>query len=68
MVQLALDYLPENYSSVLEWKYLEGLSVKEIAARLGVGRLAAQSTLARARTAFRTCFRDLQNELRASEV
>ncbi len=68
LVQLTLDYLPDNYGRVLEWKYLEGLSVKEIADRLGVGRLAAQSMLARARKAFRTCFRDLQSELQAQEV
>lgn len=60
MVHLALDYLPENYGRVLELKYLEGLSVKEIAARLGTGRLSTQSMLARARTAFRTCFAELQ--------
>lgn len=65
MVQLTLDYLPDNYGKALEWKYLEGSSVKEIAERLGIGRLAAQSILARARTAFRECFRDLQQELHA---
>lgn len=65
MVQLTLDYLPDNYGKALEWKYLEGSSVKEIADRLGIGRLAAQSMLARARTAFRECFRDLQRELQA---
>ena len=68
LVQLTLDYLPDNYGRVLEWKYVEGLSVKEIADQLGVGRLAAQSTLARARSAFRACFRDLQSELQTNEV
>lgn len=63
LVQLTLDYLPDKYGKALEWKYLEGASVKEIAARLGVGRLAAQSMLARARTAFRQGFHDLQHEL-----
>ncbi len=68
LVQLTLDYLPDNYGKVLEWKYVEGLSVAEVAERLGVGRLAAQSLLARARKAFRACFRDLQSELQANEV
>jgi len=63
VVQLTLDYLPENYSRALEWKYLEGLSVDEIAGRLGTGVVAAQSMLARARTAFRKGFREVQHEL-----
>ena len=63
IVQLTLDYLPENYSKALEWKYLEGLSVDEIAGRLGTGVVAAQSMLARARTAFRKGFREVQHEL-----
>ena len=63
VVQLTLDYLPENYSKALEWKYLEGLSVDEIAGRLGTGVVAAQSMLARARTAFRKGFREVQHEL-----
>ena len=63
VVQLTLDYLPENYSKALEWKYLEGLSVDEIAGRLGTGVVAAQSMLARARAAFRKGFREVQHEL-----
>ena len=63
LVQLTLDYLPDTYGRVLEWKYLEGLSVKEISERLGTGRLSAQSMLARARKAFRQSFTDLQQEL-----
>jgi RNA polymerase sigma-70 factor (ECF subfamily) len=65
MVQITLDYLPDNYGKALELKYLQGLSVKEIAKRLGIGRLAAQSMLARARTAFRKGFNDLRLELSA---
>ena len=63
LVQLTLDYLPDAYAKVLEWKYLEGLSVKEIGERLGTTRLSAQSMLARARKAFRQSFTDLQQEL-----
>lgn len=53
MVQSVLDGLPSRYGDVLEWKYIEGRSVEEIGALLGVGQTAAQSLLARARTAFR---------------
>src|SRR5262245_35183106 len=53
LVQSVLDRLPPNYGDVLEWKYVEGRSVEEIGAMLGIGHTAAQSLLARARTAFR---------------
>jgi RNA polymerase sigma-70 factor (ECF subfamily) len=48
-----LDQLPDRYANALEWKYVEGRSVEEIADRLGMGHTAAQSMLARARVAFR---------------
>ena len=41
-----------KYGNVLEWKYIEGHSVREIAARLQIGTEAAQSLLARAKRAF----------------
>jgi RNA polymerase sigma-70 factor (ECF subfamily) len=53
LVQSVLDRLPARYGDVLEWKYIEGRSVEEIGALLGVGQVAAQSLLARARVAFR---------------
>jgi RNA polymerase sigma-70 factor (ECF subfamily) len=53
LVQSVLDRLPSRYGDILEWKYIEGRSVEEIGERLGVGHTAAQSMLARARTAFR---------------
>ena len=53
LVQTTLDHLPGRYGDVLEWKYLQELSVEEIAQRLGVGYKAAESTLSRARAAFR---------------
>lgn len=53
LVQLVLDRLPGRYGDVLEWKYIEGRSVEEIGELLGIGRIAAQSLLARARAAFR---------------
>jgi RNA polymerase sigma-70 factor (ECF subfamily) len=56
LVQVVLDYLPRRYGDVLEWKYIQGLSVKEIAARLDVAPKAAESMLNRARIAFRDGF------------
>jgi RNA polymerase sigma-70 factor (ECF subfamily) len=59
LVQVALDHLPTHYASALEWQYLDGLSVQEIAERLGQSLIAAQSVLARARRAFRDAFTSL---------
>jgi RNA polymerase sigma-70 factor (ECF subfamily) len=56
MVRLTLDYLPLHYGDVLEWKYLEGLAVTEIAERLRSTPKAAESLLTRARAAFREGF------------
>jgi RNA polymerase sigma-70 factor (ECF subfamily) len=53
LVQATVDTLPDHYSSVLEWKYVDGLSVDEIARHLDVGVKAAESLLTRARHAFR---------------
>jgi RNA polymerase sigma-70 factor, ECF subfamily len=56
LVQLTLDHLPSRYGDVLEWKYIQGLSVSEVAERLGLGYKAAESLLTRARAAFREAF------------
>ena len=56
LVQSVLDYLPGHYGDVLEWKYVEGLSVKEIAARMKTGPKAVESLLTRARHSFREAF------------
>jgi RNA polymerase sigma-70 factor, ECF subfamily len=56
LVRLTLDHLPGHYGEVLEWKYMQDLSVNEIADRLGVGYKAAESLLTRARAAFRDGF------------
>lgn len=52
LIQVALDRLPAKYGNVLEWKYVQGYSVKEISVRLEIGQEATQSLLARARRAF----------------
>jgi RNA polymerase sigma-70 factor (ECF subfamily) len=59
LIQATLDALPERYGDVLEWKYVDGLSVKEIAGRLAVGPKAAESLVMRARVAFRDVIADL---------
>jgi RNA polymerase sigma-70 factor (ECF subfamily) len=56
LVQVTLDHLPRRYRDALRWKYLDGLSVDEISRRLNVGYKAAESTLTRARDAFRDGF------------
>ena len=60
IVQLALDHLPPRYSRALEWKYLEELSVDDIAGRLQCTPKAAESLLTRARDAFRDAFAAVQ--------
>jgi RNA polymerase sigma-70 factor (ECF subfamily) len=66
LVHLALDHLPAHYSRALEWKYLEGLSVKEIAWRMKVGPKAAESLLTRARQAFRGVYEQLEEGVSTS--
>jgi RNA polymerase sigma-70 factor, ECF subfamily len=56
----ALTALPERWEHTLRWKYYEGRSVAEIAARLGVSPKAAESLLSRARDAFRAMYARLQ--------
>jgi RNA polymerase sigma-70 factor (ECF subfamily) len=53
LIHVALDHLPRNYADALELKYIDGLSVQEIAERLTQTVTATQSVLARARVALR---------------
>ena len=59
VVHMVLDLLPDHYSRALEWKYLEGESVKTIAARFEIGAKAAESMLTRARSAFHDSYLEL---------
>lgn len=59
-IHQALDSLPAMYGNVLEWKYIEGLSVNEMSARLGISHVATQSVLYRARMAFQDLFTSQQ--------
>lgn len=63
LIQVALDRLPVKYGNVLEWKYVEGHSVKEISARLDIGTEATQSLLARAKRAFADVYTSLADGL-----
>lgn len=63
LVHVAVDHLPPHYSQVLEWKYSDGLSVKQIAVQLGMSPKAVESLLTRARLAFRDGFASLARSL-----
>ena len=56
LIQVALDRLPPKYGDALEWKYIQGYSVKEIAAMMDLSPEAAQSLLARAKRAFQEIY------------
>lgn len=62
LIQVALDQLPAHYGNALEWKYVYGFSVDEIAAKLGVGIEAAQSLLARAKRSFQEVYGALTSD------
>ncbi|MEA2564219.1 MAG: polymerase sigma-70 factor, subfamily [Acidobacteriota bacterium] len=62
LVHMTIDHLPSQYSRILEWKYSDGLSVKQIAGQLGISPKAAESLLTRARQAFRDGFASLAFE------
>lgn len=66
LVHEALDSLPPHYGKVLEWKYLDDLSVKEIARRMNLGPKAAESLLTRARQSFRKGYERLAGRLTRS--
>jgi RNA polymerase sigma-70 factor (ECF subfamily) len=52
LLEEILDHLPNDYGNVLTWKYVDQLSVNEIAMQLNTTQIAVQSVLARARKAF----------------
>jgi RNA polymerase sigma factor (sigma-70 family) len=52
-VRRAMDGLGDQHRLALEWKYLDNLSVREIAARWEITEKAAESILFRARREFR---------------
>jgi RNA polymerase sigma-70 factor (ECF subfamily) len=56
LVWSVLDHLPVRYGNALNWKYIQGRSVREVADGLGISAKAAESLLTRARQAFRDGF------------
>jgi RNA polymerase sigma-70 factor (ECF subfamily) len=67
LIQVALDQLPAHYGNALEWKYVYGFSVDEIAAKLGIGMEATQSLLARAKRGFQEVYGALTSDLVSDE-
>lgn len=61
LVNMAIANLPETYRAALTRKYVEGESLDQIAAALGISAEAAKSLLARARRAFRETFSALSH-------
>ena len=56
-VAVALASLPPHYEQALRAKYLDGASVVDVGADLGLSEAAAESLLARARQAFKAAYR-----------
>lgn len=67
-VQIALDYLPEDYAMALESKYLRDESVEQIARRLGRSAKATESLLTRAREMFRDAVMQLHGPAAADHL
>jgi RNA polymerase sigma factor (sigma-70 family) len=55
-----MDAMGDEERTVLEWKYLDDLSVREIARRLGRTEKAVEAALYRARQTFRAAFERAQ--------
>ena len=61
LISEILDNLPNNYGDILEWKYVEQLSVSQIAEKLNTSLTSVQSSLARARDSFKTVIQKMMN-------
>lgn len=61
-VKRALEAILPHYREILELKYMDGLSVKEIATKMGMSFKACESVLTRARRAFVVAYEDVQYE------
>jgi RNA polymerase sigma-70 factor (ECF subfamily) len=58
----ALDRLPAQYRAALTLRYVDGLSVPEVASQLDKSVHAAESLLARARNAFRALYLESRDD------
>ena len=68
LVHVTLDRLPPSYARAMEWRYMEGLAVPEIAHRLESSYKATESLLSRARKAFREIYEHLTEGPGAEET
>ena len=59
-VAKAMTGLPDEQRLALEWKYLDGLTVRQMADRIGRTDKAVEALLYRARRSFRAVFEGLQ--------
>ncbi len=66
MVNATMSQLPCKYGQALEAKYVQGQSVRDIAAAGGKSEKAVESLLSRAREAFRATFVSLSRNLSVS--
>jgi RNA polymerase sigma-70 factor (ECF subfamily) len=66
-VSAAMQALPPHYVALLEEKYLDGLSVRQMAGRRGVNPKAVESALARARGAFRDALQRQEARVEAGQ-
>ncbi len=60
-VRLVMASLPSHYADILEWRYLHGDSVKEIAEKLDKSYKSTESLLSRAREVFRDAFASIHS-------
>lgn len=63
VVGMVMGSLPEDYSKVLEMKYIRDLSTREIAALLMKTEKSVESKLTRARAAFRQIFETASTDM-----
>lgn len=68
LVNVTMSQLPPHYREALEAKYVNGRSVRDLAATWHTTEKAVESQLTRARKAFRAAFRTLSRNLGSEPV
>jgi RNA polymerase sigma-70 factor, ECF subfamily len=68
LVNMTMAQLPPQYREALEAKYVNGKSVRDLAALWSTTEKAAESQLTRARKAFRATFQTLSRNLRTEFI
>ena len=67
LVASVMGTLPSRYADLLEKRYFDGLSVREISHRRNTTEKAVESALSRARVAFRQTFEELRDKEEAKD-